>query len=67
VAGMPRVGADTVRIIVKLRPVKYDELFRHVCRVGTTMSAFYARARQGLLGKSDRFRSTELCRPRSQQ
>jgi hypothetical protein len=25
---------------VKLRPDEYDELFRHVCRIGTTMSAF---------------------------
>jgi hypothetical protein len=30
----------TVRITVKLRPGQYDELFRHVCRMGTTMSAF---------------------------
>jgi hypothetical protein len=30
----------TVRITVKLRPDEYDELFRHVCRIGTTMSAF---------------------------
>jgi hypothetical protein len=30
----------TVRITVKLRPDEYDELFRHVCRTGTTMSAF---------------------------
>jgi hypothetical protein len=30
----------TVRIIVRLRPDEYDELFRHVHRIGTTMSAF---------------------------
>jgi len=30
----------TVRITVKLRPDEYDELFRQVCRIGTTMSAF---------------------------
>jgi hypothetical protein len=30
----------TVRITVKLRPDEYDELFRHVCRIGTNMSAF---------------------------
>jgi hypothetical protein len=30
----------TVRITVKLRPDEYDELFRHVCRIGSTMSAF---------------------------
>jgi hypothetical protein len=30
----------TVRITVKLRPDEYDELFRYVCRIGTTMSAF---------------------------
>jgi hypothetical protein len=41
--GMPdtddKVGL-TVRITVKLRPDEYDELFRHVCRIGSTMSAF---------------------------
>ncbi len=30
----------TVRIIVKLRPDEYDQLFRHVSRLGSTMSAF---------------------------
>jgi hypothetical protein len=30
----------TVRIIVKLRPNEYDQLFRHVSRLGSTMSAF---------------------------
>jgi hypothetical protein len=30
----------TVRVIVKLRPEEYDELFRHVRRIGSTMSAF---------------------------
>ena len=30
----------TVRVIVKLRPEEYDELFRHVRRLGSTMSAF---------------------------
>jgi hypothetical protein len=34
-----RVGL-TVRITVKLRPDEYDELFRHVRRIGSTMSAF---------------------------
>ena len=29
----------TVRVIVKLRPDEYDELFRHVRRIGSTMSA----------------------------
>jgi hypothetical protein len=29
-----------VRITVKLRPDEYDELFRHVRRIGSTMSAF---------------------------
>jgi hypothetical protein len=38
-------GADdkvglTVRVIVKLRPDEYDELSRHVRRIGSTMSAF---------------------------
>jgi hypothetical protein len=32
----------TVRVIVKLRPEEYDELFRHVRRIGSTMSAFFA-------------------------
>jgi hypothetical protein len=30
----------TVRIIVKLRPDEYDQLFRHVHEIGSTMSAF---------------------------
>jgi hypothetical protein len=30
----------TVRVTVKVRPDEYDELFRHVCRIGSTMSAF---------------------------
>ena len=30
----------TVRITVKLRPDEYDELNRHVRRIGSTMSAF---------------------------
>jgi hypothetical protein len=30
----------TVRITVKLRPSEYDELFRHVREIGSTMSAF---------------------------
>ena len=30
----------TVKITVKLRPDEYDELFRHVCQRGSTMSAF---------------------------
>jgi hypothetical protein len=34
-----KVG-PTVRVIVKLRPDEYDELFRHVRRMGSTMSAF---------------------------
>jgi hypothetical protein len=34
-------SACTVRITVKLRPEEYDELFRHVCEIGSTMSAFF--------------------------
>ena len=34
-------SACTVRITVKLRPEEYDELFRHVCAIGSTMSAFF--------------------------
>ena len=34
-------SACTVRITVKLRPDEYDELFRHVCEIGSTMSAFF--------------------------
>jgi hypothetical protein len=30
----------TVRVTVKLRPDEHDELFHHVCRIGSTMSAF---------------------------
>jgi hypothetical protein len=29
-----------VRVIVKLRPEQYDELFHHVREVGSTISAF---------------------------
>jgi hypothetical protein len=29
-----------VRITVKLRPSEYDELFRHLREIGSTMSAF---------------------------
>jgi hypothetical protein len=31
----------TVRVTVKLRPDEYDALFRHVCAIGSTMSAFF--------------------------
>ena len=34
-------SACTVRITVKLRPDEYDELFRHVCAIGSTMSGFF--------------------------
>jgi hypothetical protein len=34
-----KVGLS-VRVIVKLRPDEYDKLFRHVRRIGSTMSAF---------------------------
>ena len=34
-------SACTVRVTVKLRPEEYDELFRHVCEIGSTMSAFF--------------------------
>jgi hypothetical protein len=30
----------TVRVTVKLRPDEYDDLCRHVRRIGSTMSAF---------------------------
>ena len=33
-------SAGMVRITVKLRPDQYDELFRHVREIGSTMSAF---------------------------
>jgi hypothetical protein len=34
-------SACTVRITVKLRPDEYDAMFRHVCEIGSTMSAFF--------------------------
>jgi hypothetical protein len=34
-------SACTVRITVKLRPDEYDKLFRHVSKIGSTMSAFF--------------------------
>ena len=43
---MERKSACTVRVTVKLRP-HYDKLFRHVCEIGSTMSVFSAKARQG--------------------
>jgi hypothetical protein len=36
-----RKPACTVRVTVKLRPDEYDELFRHVRQIGSTMSAFF--------------------------
>jgi len=39
--GTERKSACTVRVTVKLRPDEYDELFRHVCEIGSTMSAFF--------------------------
>ena len=39
--GTERKSACTVRVTVKLRPDEYDELFRHVCQIGSTMSAFF--------------------------
>jgi hypothetical protein len=45
-AASVRTGHDSaassgmVRVIVKLRLEQYDELFRHVREVGSTMSAF---------------------------
>jgi hypothetical protein len=36
-----RKSACTVRVTVKLRPHEYDELLRHVCEIGSTMSAFF--------------------------
>jgi hypothetical protein len=38
--GCRHSSAGMVRVIVKLRPEQYDELFRHVREVGSTMSAF---------------------------
>ena len=34
-------SAGMVRVTVKLRPDQYDELFRHVRKIGSTMSAFF--------------------------
>jgi hypothetical protein len=31
----------TVRVTVRLRPREYDELFRQVREIGSTMSAFF--------------------------
>ena len=33
-------SADMVRITVKLRPDQYDEVFRYVREIGSTISAF---------------------------
>jgi hypothetical protein len=34
-------SAVMVRVIVKLRPEQYDELFRHAREIGSTMRAFF--------------------------
>ena len=39
--GTERKSACTVRVTVKMRPDEYDKLFRHVCEIGSTMSAFF--------------------------
>ena len=43
----------TVRITVKLRPDEYDELFRHVRRIGSTMSAFLRESAATAIKRSD--------------
>ena len=43
----------TVRITVKLRPDEYDELFRHVRRIGSTMSAFLRESAATAMKRSD--------------
>ena len=43
--GTERKPACTVRVTGKFRPDEYDELFRHVCEVGSTMSAVFPRER----------------------
>ena len=40
-SGMERKSACTVRVTVKMRRDEYDKLFRHVCEIGSTMSAFF--------------------------
>ena len=43
----------TVRITVKLRPDEYDKLFRHVLRIGSTMSAFLRESAATAIKRSD--------------
>jgi hypothetical protein len=35
-----RTSAGMVRVVVKLRPEQYDELFHHVRLIGSTLSEF---------------------------
>jgi hypothetical protein len=34
-----------LRVVVKLRPEQYDDLFRHVSEIGSTLSAFFRATR----------------------
>jgi hypothetical protein len=34
-------SAGLLRVVVRLRPEEYDELFHHVRGIGSTMSAFF--------------------------
>ena len=47
-------SACTVRITVKLRPEEYDELFRHVSEIGSTMRPFPPQCSKGDEGGASR-------------
>jgi hypothetical protein len=48
-----RKSACTVRVTVKLRPDEYDELFRHVRVIGSTMSAFFRESAARAMKEND--------------
>ena len=61
-------SACTVRVTVKLRPEEYDELFRHVREIGSTMSAFFRESAARAMKEEGRLDTegvghTDLSRP----
>jgi hypothetical protein len=53
----------TIRVIVKLRPDEYDELFRHVRRIGSTMSAFLRESAARAIGEERPFALDQTLSP----
>jgi hypothetical protein len=53
-----RVSARMVRVIVKLRPEQYDELFRYVRLVGSTLSEFLRESGMNAMDRSRKAKSS---------